>query len=104
MHKSKEEIVKEIVKHVRDTIGPVAAFKKVFFVQALPKTRSGKIPRSALANLVSGKPYKVWENIKYECACLWVELMNFCPPQITPTIEDPEVFKDIEKEVERKTH
>ncbi|KAK7895947.1 hypothetical protein WMY93_021272 [Mugilogobius chulae] len=76
--KNKEDIVKEIVMHVRDTIGPVAAFRKVFFVQALPKTRSGKIPRSALANLVSGKPFK-----------------------ITPTIEDPEVFKAIERELEK---
>lgn len=75
---NKEEIIKEIVKHVRDTIGPVAAFRKVFFVRALPKTRSGKIPRSALANLVSGKPYK-----------------------ITPTIEDPEVFKELERELEQ---
>uniref|UniRef100_A0A8C2H3B8 Acyl-CoA synthetase short-chain family member 3, mitochondrial n=1 Tax=Cyprinus carpio TaxID=7962 RepID=A0A8C2H3B8_CYPCA len=64
----------EMVKLVRNTIGPVAAFKKVVFVKALPKTRSGKIPRSSLANLVNHKPYK-----------------------ISPTIEDPEVFKDIEK-------
>ncbi|XP_020781885.1 acyl-CoA synthetase short-chain family member 3, mitochondrial [Boleophthalmus pectinirostris] len=76
--KNRDEIVKEIVKHVRDTIGPVSAFRKVFFVRTLPKTRSGKIPRSALANLVSGKPYK-----------------------ITPTIEDPKVFKAIEKEIEK---
>uniref|UniRef100_A0A672Y633 Acyl-CoA synthetase short-chain family member 3, mitochondrial n=1 Tax=Sphaeramia orbicularis TaxID=375764 RepID=A0A672Y633_9TELE len=74
----KELIIKEMVNLVRDTIGPVAAFRKVFFVRALPKTRSGKIPRSSLANLVNGKPYK-----------------------ITPTIEDPEVFKDIEREVEK---
>uniref|UniRef100_A0AAR2M6A6 Acyl-CoA synthetase short-chain family member 3, mitochondrial n=1 Tax=Pygocentrus nattereri TaxID=42514 RepID=A0AAR2M6A6_PYGNA len=51
-------VVKELVKLVRDTIGPVAAFRKVLFVKALPKTRSGKIPRSSLANLVNGKPYK----------------------------------------------
>lgn len=49
----------EIVKLVRDTVGPVAAFKKVLFVRGLPKTRSGKIPRSSLSNLVNGKPYKV---------------------------------------------
>uniref|UniRef100_A0A3Q4GUM4 Acyl-CoA synthetase short-chain family member 3, mitochondrial n=1 Tax=Neolamprologus brichardi TaxID=32507 RepID=A0A3Q4GUM4_NEOBR len=73
-----EEIVSEIVKLVRDTVGPVAAFKKVLFVRGLPKTRSGKIPRSSLSNLVNGKPYK-----------------------ISPTIEDPEVFKDIEKQIER---
>lgn len=78
VNRNKEDIVKEIVKHVRDTIGPVAAFRKVIFVQALPKTRSGKIPRSALANLVSRKPYK-----------------------ITPTIEDPEIFKHIERELEK---
>lgn len=59
VQKNEEEITKEMVKLVRDTIGPVAAFKKVLFVQGLPKTRSGKIPRSSLANLVNGKPYKV---------------------------------------------
>lgn len=55
-----EVLVNEMVKLVRDTIGPVAAFKKVVFVKALPKTRSGKIPRSSLANLVNDKPFKVF--------------------------------------------
>uniref|UniRef100_A0A3Q3MBD8 Acyl-CoA synthetase short-chain family member 3, mitochondrial n=1 Tax=Mastacembelus armatus TaxID=205130 RepID=A0A3Q3MBD8_9TELE len=73
-----EEIINEIVKLVRSTVGPVAAFRRVLFIQTLPKTRSGKIPRTSLANLVNGKPYK-----------------------ITSTIEDPEVFKDIEREVEK---
>uniref|UniRef100_A0A8C1LVB1 Acyl-CoA synthetase short-chain family member 3, mitochondrial n=1 Tax=Cyprinus carpio TaxID=7962 RepID=A0A8C1LVB1_CYPCA len=71
---TEDVLANEMVKLVRDTIGPVAAFKKVVFVKALPKTHSGKIPRSTLANLVNHKPYK-----------------------ISPTIEDPEVFKDIEK-------
>uniref|UniRef100_A0A672YE53 Acyl-CoA synthetase short-chain family member 3, mitochondrial n=1 Tax=Sphaeramia orbicularis TaxID=375764 RepID=A0A672YE53_9TELE len=62
VQKSEELIIKEMVNLVRDTIGPVAAFRKVFFVRALPKTRSGKIPRSSLANLVNGKPYKVWSD------------------------------------------
>ncbi|XP_051911773.1 acyl-CoA synthetase short-chain family member 3, mitochondrial isoform X1 [Hippocampus zosterae] len=69
-----EEVARETVKLVRDTVGPVAAFRKVLFVRGLPKTRSGKIPRSSLGNLVNGKPYK-----------------------ISPTIEDPEVFEEIEK-------
>uniref|UniRef100_A0A3B3I1U1 Acyl-CoA synthetase short-chain family member 3, mitochondrial n=1 Tax=Oryzias latipes TaxID=8090 RepID=A0A3B3I1U1_ORYLA len=73
---TEEKVRTEIVKLVRDTVGPVAAFKNVLFVQGLPKTRSGKIPRSSLSNLINGKPYKV-----------------------TPTIEDPEVFKDIERQV-----
>uniref|UniRef100_A0A4W4HPC8 Acyl-CoA synthetase short-chain family member 3, mitochondrial n=2 Tax=Electrophorus electricus TaxID=8005 RepID=A0A4W4HPC8_ELEEL len=74
--KRKDAVVNEVVSLVRNAIGPVAAFRKVLFVQALPKTRSGKIPRSSLAKLVNGQPYK-----------------------ITPTIEDPRVFKDIEKAV-----
>lgn len=59
VQKTEEEIIGEIIKIVRDTIGPVAAFRSVIFVRALPKTRSGKIPRSSLANLINGKPYKV---------------------------------------------
>lgn len=56
---TEEKVRTEIVKLVRDTVGPVAAFKNVLFVQGLPKTRSGKIPRSSLSNLINGKPYKV---------------------------------------------
>uniref|UniRef100_A0A8C7XI10 Acyl-CoA synthetase short-chain family member 3, mitochondrial n=1 Tax=Oryzias sinensis TaxID=183150 RepID=A0A8C7XI10_9TELE len=56
---TEDKLRTEIVKLVRDTVGPVAAFKNVLFVQGLPKTRSGKIPRSSLSNLINGKPYKV---------------------------------------------
>ena len=59
LQRNPEVIVKEIVSLVRETVGPVAAFRKVLFVTGLPKTRSGKIPRSSLANLVNNKPYKV---------------------------------------------
>lgn len=55
----KDTVEKELVSLVRETIGPVAAFRKVLLVSALPKTRSGKIPRSSLAKLVNGKPFKV---------------------------------------------
>ncbi|XP_061060862.1 acyl-CoA synthetase short-chain family member 3, mitochondrial isoform X3 [Eubalaena glacialis] len=55
---TEEQVLEEIVKHVRQSIGPVAAFRKAVFVKQLPKTRSGKIPRSALSALVNGKPYK----------------------------------------------
>ncbi|MEO1293246.1 MAG: AMP-binding protein, partial [Pseudomonadota bacterium] len=40
-----EEIEREVVKLVREKIGPVAAFKTVAVVERLPKTRSGKILR-----------------------------------------------------------
>ena len=59
LQKSQQEVAAEAVKLVRETIGPVAAFRKVLFVKGLPKTRSGKIPRSSLADLANGKPYKV---------------------------------------------
>uniref|UniRef100_A0ABK0LI85 Acyl-CoA synthetase short-chain family member 3, mitochondrial n=1 Tax=Rattus norvegicus TaxID=10116 RepID=A0ABK0LI85_RAT len=71
---TEEQVLEEIVKHVRQSIGPVAAFRNAVFVKQLPKTRSGKIPRSTLSALVNGKPYKV-----------------------TPTIEDPSIFGHIEE-------
>lgn len=55
----KEEMTQHIVAHVRETVGPVAAFKLVVFVPGLPKTRSGKIARATLAALAEGKPFKV---------------------------------------------
>lgn len=59
INSTEEQVLKEIMKHVRQNIGPVAAFQNAVFVKQLPKTRSGKIPRSALSALVNGKPYKV---------------------------------------------
>jgi acetyl-CoA synthetase len=42
--------------HVRTAIGPVAQPKYVFTVPDLPKTRSGKIMRRLLVDLVDGRP------------------------------------------------
>jgi propionyl-CoA synthetase len=39
--RKEEEIVKEVVRMVRDRIGPVASFKTATVVKRLPKTRSG---------------------------------------------------------------
>ena len=47
----------EIVKLVRDVIGPVAAFKRVIVVQRLPKTRSGKILRGTMRSMADGKDW-----------------------------------------------
>ncbi|XP_059162011.1 acyl-CoA synthetase short-chain family member 3, mitochondrial-like isoform X2 [Physella acuta] len=54
-----EEIKKEVVKYVRNIIGPVAAFKQVVIVPKLPKTRSGKVARNTIAALAAGKPFKI---------------------------------------------
>jgi len=46
-----DELRKELVKHVRKEIGPIAAPDKVQFASALPKTRSGKIMRRILRKI-----------------------------------------------------
>uniref|UniRef100_UPI003FCE60A0 AMP-binding enzyme n=1 Tax=Yoonia sp. TaxID=2212373 RepID=UPI003FCE60A0 len=53
------EIGKEIVARVRDTIGPVAAFKLVAVVDRLPKTRSGKILRATMVKIADGADFKL---------------------------------------------
>ena len=42
-----DEICEEIIHLIRKEIGPVASFKKIAIVHALPKTRSGKIQLEA---------------------------------------------------------
>ncbi len=54
-----DEIVKEVVKLVREKIGPVAAFKTATVVKRLPKTRSGKILRGTMRSIADKKEYKV---------------------------------------------
>lgn len=54
----REAVVGEVVKMVRERIGPVAAFKSAVVVDRLPKTRSGKILRGTMASIADGKAYK----------------------------------------------
>ena len=49
------QIVAEVVRMVRDRIGPVAAFKTACVVDRLPKTRSGKILRATMAKIADGE-------------------------------------------------
>ncbi len=46
-----DELKKELVKHVRKEIGPIATPDKLQFAPALPKTRSGKIMRRILRKI-----------------------------------------------------
>ena len=66
-----------LVKQVRDAIGPVAAFRRVDVVESLPKTRSGKVLRRSLRDVLSGS--------------------DKAPP---PTIEDPAVLDAIREQVQ----
>ena len=49
-----DELRKELVKHVRKEIGPIATPDKIQFTPALPKTRSGKIMRRILRKIAEG--------------------------------------------------
>lgn len=53
------ELVSEVVKLVREKIGPVAAFKHAVVVDRLPKTRSGKILRGTMVKIADGQEYKM---------------------------------------------
>jgi propionyl-CoA synthetase len=59
VERAEEEIRAELIRRVREEIGPVAAFKLVTVVQRLPKTRSGKILRGTMKAIADGKDYKV---------------------------------------------
>ena len=67
-----KEIVDECIKMVRDTIGPVAAFKLAAVIDRLPKTRSGKILRGTMVKIADNKSFKM-----------------------PATIDDPEILEEI---------
>jgi len=50
-----DELRKELVKHVRKEIGPIATPDVIQFADALPKTRSGKIMRRILVKIARGE-------------------------------------------------
>ncbi|WP_144299364.1 propionyl-CoA synthetase [Elioraea rosea] len=49
----------ELVRMVRDRIGPVAAFKSARVVPRLPKTRSGKVLRATIRRIADGQSFTV---------------------------------------------
>jgi len=53
--KRREDIEKEVKEEIRKVIGPIALPKKIYVVQDLPKTRSGKIMRRILRRLFTGE-------------------------------------------------
>ncbi len=61
---TEDQLREELVAHVRSSIGPVADFKEVAVVPALPKTRSGKILRKTMRQIADGKDYIVPSTIE----------------------------------------
>lgn len=53
------EIKDELVKMVRESIGPIACFRDACQVARLPKTRSGKILRGTMRSIANNKDYKM---------------------------------------------
>ncbi len=74
INRPEEEIRAEVVKMVRDKIGPVAAFKDAAVVERLPKTRSGKILRGTMQKIADAEIWKM-----------------------PATIDDPEILAEIEQ-------
>ncbi|GGK62350.1 propionyl-CoA synthetase [Ornithinimicrobium pekingense] len=54
----------ELVQRVRDEVGPVAALRQVDVVDALPKTRSGKILRKTMRQIADGQEAQVPSTIE----------------------------------------
>jgi len=72
------EVIQELIQMIRSEVGAVACFNKCVIVDALPKTRSGKILRSTMSKIVDGREY-----------------------QIPSTIDDLAVLGSIEEAVEK---
>jgi propionyl-CoA synthetase len=72
VQRAHDEIVQELIRMVRERIGPVASFKVATVVKRLPKTRSGKIVRGTIKKIADGVEYR-----------------------IPPTIDDPAILEEI---------
>jgi len=59
-----DQLRAELVESVRREIGPVAAFRDVYVVDALPKTRSGKILRKTMRSIADGRDEPVPSTIE----------------------------------------
>jgi len=57
--RSHDDISAEVIRMVREQIGPVAAFKQAVVVKRLPKTRSGKILRGTMQKIADVAPWKM---------------------------------------------
>ena len=59
VNRESNEIIEEVIKMVREVIGPVASFKDAMVIERLPKTRSGKILRGIMQKIANSDSYNV---------------------------------------------
>ncbi|MBP6684044.1 MAG: propionyl-CoA synthetase, partial [Leucobacter sp.] len=53
------QLASELIALIREHVGPVASFRDVTVLNRLPKTRSGKILRKTMRQIVDGEEYTV---------------------------------------------
>jgi acetyl-CoA synthetase len=63
-----ENLKGELRQLVRKTLGPIVIVSDIYFVNKLPKTRSGKIMRRVIKSLVAGKPLGDYSTIDDDTA------------------------------------
>lgn len=73
------ELEREVVRMVREQVGPIASFKRVVVTDRLPKTRSGKILRRTMRSMAEGEAVSV-----------------------PSTIEDPRAIEDLGETMRRE--
>jgi len=59
-----EELEKDLIRRVRETVGAVASFKRSIIVSRLPKTRSGKILRKVMRYMTDGQSFNMPSTIE----------------------------------------
>jgi propionyl-CoA synthetase len=79
----------ELVRMVRDHVGPVAAFKRVVVVQRLPKTRSGKILRGSIRKIADGAEFSVPATIEDPSVIPEIQEALAAPPPDPHTVTTP---------------
>ncbi|KAG1458853.1 hypothetical protein G6F56_006296 [Rhizopus delemar] len=63
---NQDQILRDLVQATRRDLGAIACFEKAVFVSRLPKTRSGKVLRKSIRELLEGKPLIIPATIEDE--------------------------------------
>ncbi|WP_019026478.1 propionyl-CoA synthetase [Colwellia piezophila] len=61
---SDENLIAELKQSIRADIGPIASLKDLYIIDRLPKTRSGKILRKTLRQMIDGKKVEIPSTIE----------------------------------------
>ncbi|UCD09012.1 MAG: acetate--CoA ligase [Dehalococcoidales bacterium] len=73
VNNNQETIIEDLIMMIREKIGAIASFRQVIIVNALPKTRSGKVLRSIMRDIAGGNNYQVPSTIEDQSVLAEVE-------------------------------